>query len=81
MLLGVTEMGPGGLMYLLSMVAIPQGADHFIAGLRSLVTGQYHDTLIFQGLQKAGMFPENACFVDNSISAILIAAGGGAGLT
>jgi hypothetical protein len=44
------------------------GLDHFVTGMRTVITGRYGETATSQMLQKAGMSARTANFIDSGMS-------------
>ena len=78
MFAGAAEMGAGGAVaYGSGCLAAPvgfaiatHGADHFTAGLRTLIYGEYSSTLTSQLIQKTGVSAQTAHTIDNTLSII-----------
>jgi hypothetical protein len=73
---GLAEAGfGGGITYATGVLAAPagwavmtHGLDHFITGMRTVITGRYGETATSQFLQKTGMSAQAANFIDSGIS-------------
>lgn len=76
MFAGAAEMGAGGAIAFgsygaaapIGFTVATHGADHLIAGFKSVISGRNNDTVTSQLLQKTGMSAQTANTLDNGLS-------------